>query len=153
MNYTKILGATDFSESGDLALKRAAELAMAFDARLIAFHVLPEPDAPSPLIPHYYPDPTTEAIDQAKAAAAVELRARVPEPLRQSGLDIEYLVTFGDPASEILELDVKRQPDLIVVATHGRRGWERWIMGSVAERVVQMAKADVLAVRDRRGEA
>jgi nucleotide-binding universal stress UspA family protein len=150
LEYRNILGATDFSEHGDVALRRAAELAAAGDARLIAFHVLPEPEAPSPLLAHYDVELTKEKIEKAKADAVVELRARIPEALRQSGLEIEYLVSFGDPASEILEADAKHHPDLIVVSTHGRRGWQRWIMGSVAERVLQMAKADVLAVRRRK---
>ena len=149
MKYETILGATDFSEHGDAALGRAAALAASSNARLIAFHVLPEPEAPSPLLAHYDVEVTKDRIEQAKREAAAELEKRIPEALRQAGLDVEYLVSFGDPASEILEADAKRHPDLIVVSTHGRRGWQRWIMGSVAERVLQMAKADVLAVRRR----
>lgn len=148
MEYRTILGATDFSEHGDLALRRAAELAVAGDAALIALHVLPEPVTPSPLIAHYDVELSQEKIDAAKAEAVVALRERIPEAIR-GRLEVEYAVRFGDPASEILEADARLHPDLIVLSTHGRRGWQRWIMGSVAERILQMAKADVLAVRRR----
>jgi len=66
----------------------------------------------------------------------------------ESGIEIAYDVRVGDPASEILAFDAQNNPDLIVLATHGRRGWGRWIMGSVSERVVQMAHADVLTIRE-----
>lgn len=149
MKYQKILGATDFSEHGDRALIRAAQLAAEGGACLIALHVLPEPDSPSPLIAHYGGEWSAEKVAKVKADAAEMLRERIPAELRDGSLEIEYAVELGDPASEILEVDAKRRPDLIVLATHGRRGWQRWIMGSVAERVLQMAKADVLAVRNR----
>ena len=57
------------------------------------------------------------------------------------------VVKVGDPAQEILVFDAAEKPNLIVVATHGRRGWHHWVIGSVAERVVQLARADVLAIR------
>lgn len=149
MRYSHILGATDFSELGDLALRSAAELAAANSARLTLAHVLPEPQAPSPLFPHYY-DVHTDASrrDEAKTAAEQALLERVPEAVRSSGIAIDWVVRFGDPATEILAIDSELHPDLIVLATHGRRGISRWIMGSVAERVMASARADVLAVRE-----
>ena len=148
MKYQKILATTDFSEQGDLALRRAAELALESGACLIAMHVLPEPESPSPLIAHYGGEWSADKVAQVRADALAVLRERIPAELRDS-MKVEYAIEIGDPANEILEMDRERQPDLIVLATHGRRGWQRWIMGSVAERVVQMARADVLAVRDR----
>ena len=148
MDYEHILGSTDFSELGDLALRKAATLAMATGARLTALTVLPQPEIPSPLISHYEVRTDEGRLEKAKVAAADALRDRIPDAVHGSGIDIEYTVRVGDPASEILSVDAAEHPDLIVLATHGRRGWRRWIMGSVSERVVQMAHADVLAVRE-----
>ncbi len=149
MEYEHILGATDFSELGDIALKRAAELAIANDARLTVVHVLAELEAPSPLFAHYVVESDEDQRTKAKAAAIAALRDRLAPEVRESGIEIRYEVAIGDPAAELLRMDVRLKPDLIVLATHGRRGWQHWIMGSVAERVVQMAQADVLTVRTR----
>lgn len=153
MDYQHILGSTDFSPFGDLALRKAATLAAATGARLTVLTVLPQPESPSPLISHYEVQTDEGRLEKAKAAAVEALRERIPEPVHASGIEIQCLVEVGDPASEILRIDAKERPDLIVVATHGRRGWRRWIMGSVSERVVQMAHADVLAVRDHDEES
>lgn len=147
MDYDHILGATDFSTLGDIALQRAARLAKASGASLTALHVLPEPEMPSPLFAHYEVKTDASKLEHAKKEAIAALRERIPEEVLESNVEIRYEIRVGDPASEILTADVQLHPDLIVLATHGRRGWRRWIMGSVAERIVQMAHADVLAVR------
>lgn len=148
MRYFHILGATDFSDLGDLAVQRAIELALASSARLTLVHVLPEPEAPSPLVARYY-DVSTDAerLRKAKADAEAALRERVPESARSAGLAVEVDVRVGDAASEILAAEVERRPDLVVIATHGRTGVARWVMGSVATRVMGHAKGDVLVVR------
>jgi nucleotide-binding universal stress UspA family protein len=148
LRYAHIIGATDFSELGDLATKRAIELAVASKSRLTLLHVLPEPQAPSPLLAHYYDvNITAEHVAEAKAAAQKALAERVPEEAKASGIEIVYEVRMGDPATEILTAEAHGHADLVVISTHGRRGLSRWIMGSVAERVLTHAKADVLAVR------
>lgn len=147
MTYSHILAATDFSELGDLALVRAVELAGQIGARLTALHVLAEPRSPSPLYPHYETKTDDSRLARAREEARAALVERVPEGIRDE-CKVSYLVHLGDPAGEILRADAQLRPDLIVVATHGRRGWDRFIMGSVAQRVVQLAHADVLAVRD-----
>ncbi len=150
MRYQHILGATDFSEHGDLALRSAAELAAASQAKLTVIHVLPEPQAPSPLMPRYYDVHTDQRrVAEAEAAARKALEERVPEAAERAGIEIAVEVRVGDPATEILAAEAHLHPDLIVLSTHGRRGLSRWIMGSVAERVMASAKADVLAVRPR----
>ncbi len=148
MRYQHILAATDFSEHGDLAVRSAAELAVANRAKLTVLHVLPEPTSPSPLVPHYFDaHADREALEKAEAAAQQVLAERVPEDARDAGIELAFEVRVGDPATEILAAEAHAHPDLIVVATHGRRGLSRWIMGSVAQRVMGHARADVLAVR------
>jgi nucleotide-binding universal stress UspA family protein len=58
------------------------------------------------------------------------------------------VVYTGDIVSSILEAQKKYQPDLLVMATHGRRGLSRMFLGSVAEAVVRKATCPVLTVRD-----
>jgi len=147
VEYRHILGATDFSELGDLALARAAELAAAAGARLTVLTVLPQPEVPSPLVAHYEITSVASRREEALEAAREALAARVPDAARDAGLAIAYEVRIGDPVDELLGADVELAPDLIVLGTHGRRGWSRIVMGSVSERVVQLARADVLTVR------
>jgi nucleotide-binding universal stress UspA family protein len=80
------------------------------------------------------------------AAAALQQRAAA------SDLTLAYEVRCGDAADEILAVDAQLRPDLIVLATHGRRGLARFVMGSVTVRVLENARADVLAVRRDRDE-
>lgn len=149
MEYDHILAATDFSKLGDLAVSRACGLADAGAVSLTLLHVLPTPEAPSPIFAHYEVGLPKSKLDEAKAKAREMLEARVPDALREKEIEVRFEVRVGDPASEILACGVEHEPDLIVLATHGRRGWRRWVMGSVAERIVQMAQADVLAIRER----
>lgn len=59
----------------------------------------------------------------------------------------EHRLMTGSPASAILEMAEREQVNLIVMATHGRTGLLRVLMGSVAEEVVRMAKCPVLTVK------
>lgn len=149
MQYQHILGATDFSPLGDLALRRAAGLAVESGAKLTAMTVLPQPQMPSPLISHYEVKTDPGRRERAREAAVAALEERLASALGEATLEVEYVVRVGDPADEILWADGQLSPDLIVLATHGRRGLQRFLMGSVCERVVQLAEADVLAVRER----
>ena len=79
--------------------------------------------------------------------AAVYLDGKVEE-LRVSGLDrVVATAIEGDPASEIIDIDVKTPNSMIVMSTHGRSGVGRWVLGSVAEKVVQHSGAPVLLIR------
>lgn len=148
MRYKHILAATDFSDLGDLAVATAAELAVVQRARLTLVYVLPELPTPSPLVAHYY-DARQDAERLRKALASAEqgLRARIPAAVEEAGIAVDVDVRRGDPATEILAAEAHYRPSLIVIATHGRTGITRWIMGSVAQRVTGHAKADVLVVR------
>ena len=85
-----------------------------------------------------------EAMQQE---AATYLDGKVEE-LRADGLERVIATAIeGDPASEIIDIDVKTPNSLIVMSTHGRSGVGRWVLGSVAERVIQHSGAPVLLIR------
>lgn len=69
-----------------------------------------------------------------------------------AGLHAEVLLERGDAAGRILAVSAERKADLIVMATHGRSGLKRWVLGSVAERVMRAAEVPVLLVRAREAE-
>lgn len=70
--------------------------------------------------------------------------ARVAEPLRTGGARVETKVLAGDAAERILLYTLEKSPALVVMATHGRSGIQRWTRGSVAERVLRECRAPVL---------
>ncbi|MGZ9220034.1 MAG: universal stress protein, partial [Candidatus Binatia bacterium] len=70
--------------------------------------------------------------------------------LRADGVDpVTATVIEGDAANEIVELAAGSPQSFIAMSTHGRSGVGRWVLGSVAERVVQYSRAPVLLVRAR----
>lgn len=144
-----ILIPVDFSEHSARALTYGATMAKKLDARVIAIHVLR---------PAYRYIPLEEAVwgaavtvdelskileDNAKQDFDTFL-AKQPETVRSL---IEQEIATGDPAHAALDRAEKGDVDLIVVGSHGREGVSRWVMGSVAERIVRHAHCPVLVVR------
>ena len=85
--------------------------------------------------------------DEIRREAETYIDGKVDE-MRGEGLaNVIATIIEGDPASEIIDLGLKTPNDLIVMSTHGRSGLERWALGSVAEKVVQLSRDPVLLVR------
>lgn len=143
MNIRSILCPTDFSEFSRRALEHAVTVARWYGAELTVIHVYPFMavlGGDAPYIPSGLPlDATTRArfLSDLEAAA---------EPARAAGVKSTLLLLEGDPSEEILRRARTAPTDLIVMGTHGRRGFDRWILGSVAGRVVHKARCAVLTV-------
>lgn len=130
----------DETEAAKRALARAAELATAFDAKVIVTsvaQVLVGAAAARGIGPLDPVDPPELHREELKHAAAF---------LGERGIDAEYTVALGDPATEILELAESRGADLIVVGTREARLLERLIDPSVSGAVQRRAHCDVLIV-------
>jgi nucleotide-binding universal stress UspA family protein len=147
--YEHILAATDFSELGDRAVERAASLALSAGAQLTLLHVVDENEAPSPLYAHYMvPDHLTQRARAEKAGEAA-LRDRIPKELIDAAIGVVVVVRVGRPADAIVSVIREHDIDLVVLASHGRRGVQRLLLGSVTEMVVRETRslrADVLVV-------
>lgn len=142
-----ILAPTDFSEQADAAVAYAADLARKFDARLILLYVFD-----LPLIVGTYDEDlhVPGGVDPGKFesmgdAAAGKLEA-LADRYEARGIDVEPRVVEGGPAPEIVKAARALEADLLVMGTHGRRGLDRWILGSVAASVVRSAPCPVLTV-------
>jgi nucleotide-binding universal stress UspA family protein len=120
----QVLLATDFSRAAQAAVPVAVEQARRFGARLHLLTVVWPAADPAP--------------DPRLAGLAGELQG--------SGVPIVTAVESGIPAAEIVRYARRNGIDLIVIGTHGRTGFTRALVGSVAERVVRTAPCAVLTV-------
>jgi nucleotide-binding universal stress UspA family protein len=105
-------------------------------------HVL-QPSAPAP--PQMAPGYAPELDDQKKPALA--LVERIAGELRSAGFTVDTAVEVGDIRERIIDSAAEWGADLIVVGSHGRRGVQRFLLGSVAEFVARHAKCSVEIVR------
>jgi len=80
-----------------------------------------------------------------------EARLSLKEVADEEGLirdRLSLVVLHGHPADAIVRFAHDQTNDLLVIATHGRTGWRRSVFGSVAERVIRLARCPVLTIRD-----
>ncbi|HWR90382.1 MAG TPA: universal stress protein [Dissulfurispiraceae bacterium] len=146
MEVKKILFPTDFSEGALNALPYAVDLAKSYGAKLSMLHVMYDISTSSGLyVPHISVD---EMYKEMEASARKELE-RFGLDLRRDMKDIEFTVLRGVPYEEILKFAEKNAIDLIVIGTHGRKGLDRVLFGSTAERVVRNATCPVMTVRGK----
>jgi nucleotide-binding universal stress UspA family protein len=143
----RILFASDFSKASARAFETALMLAKAHGTTLTVLHVL----APfTPIMPEQYiGSQTWEQIDlQVRKRAKQEL-ARLVGRARNAGLRTTGLLAEGEPARQIVRMARSRKAGLIVVGTHGRTGFSKLFLGSIASRVVATAQCPVVTVRGK----
>lgn len=73
----------------------------------------------------------------------------IEERLKAKGFEVESHVRYGDEAEEILSYSSKIGIDLIAMSTHGRSGVKRWLLGTVAEKILRYATKPILLVRSK----
>ncbi len=147
MKIRTILFPTDFSRCAEAAFTQAAYLAARFDAELHVLHVIASDalDADHPL--SYFPLSEEEVAEQLHLSVGKRLEAAI-EARRDDEVRVRSAYVQKPEAAEgILAYADEHDVDLIVMGTHGRRGIKRFLMGSVAEKVVRSAKCPVLTVR------
>lgn len=135
-----ILVPTDFSETAHHGVLYAADLARKVGAKLHLLHVylIPTPPAGGAGASAFF--------DENEEAVADRLQL-VAQDIQKSGVSVGTTVTTGDPSRAIVQAADEVGADLIVIGTHGRRGVQRLLLGSVAETVLRHAHCPVLAVR------
>ncbi len=145
--FRKILCPTDFSEPSYEALKWANALAVQFKAALIVVHAIPGlPTLASAHVGAAYKIDLDDYGRRLEGEARETLESLVKNRISPE-IRSRVIVIHGDPAKELVKAAGDEQADLIVMATHGRSGLERLVMGSVAERVVRLAPCPVLTIR------
>jgi nucleotide-binding universal stress UspA family protein len=151
--YQRILVAIDESATSELALKEAALLSKEQDATLRLAHVIDDTLAyTAVLMPH-------ELSPQQLLERQAELRRLGDDVLSrgaatasdlgaQAETTLLTIAETGDRVYDAIEQEATRWPaDLVVIGTHGRRGFRRLLLGSVAEGLIRVTTKPVLLVR------
>ncbi|MFA9516091.1 universal stress protein [Halopenitus sp. H-Gu1] len=138
--YDQILVPTDGSPAADAAIEHAIDLADQYDARVHALYVV-DGSAYSTL------EAGSEIVVEALESEGEEATERVSKTAEESGVETVTSVVHGTAYRTILEYVEDNDIDLIVMGTHGRQGLDRYLLGSVTERVVRTADVPVLTVR------
>ncbi len=143
----KILCPTDFSEPSYEAIKAAGELAFHFESELCLLHVVsPIPPVPMGAQPSGFNVPLYEQQLEVSSKRSLE---EIIHQMEWKDLQVRLVVLRGNAAEEIVRTSEEENADLIVIATRGRTGLDRLIFGSVAEKVVRLAKCPVLTIASR----
>ena len=145
--YKKILVPLDGSELARKALDQAEKLAKTFNAEIILFQVVPflpiygSPELVTPLI-----------VDEKQRESAEKYLTNLAEELKKRGLKVTTMVRTGQQvAVEIIDFAKETGVDLIVMCTHGRSGITRWVLGSVAHKVLTRTETPILLLPLKRG--
>ena len=144
MQLNKILCAVDLTEHSKQVAEIAAMLAKSTGSRLIIIYVVPSLNHIS-LVSQATAD---KFVDEVMSGAEKAIETFVAENF--AGLQVTAKVIVGYAAEEIIAHADQERVDMIVMGTHGRKGLDRILFGSVAEKVVRNAQQPVLTIRPAR---
>ncbi|MFA4957512.1 MAG: universal stress protein [Candidatus Methanoperedens sp.] len=153
--YKKILIATDGSVHTEKAITHAIELAKLTGAQLHAVYVVSLVHPPDTLDINSSHDPgssisidvSIEGLKKILRHEGDEAIRYIEEQAKRDGVDVRKWIIEGQPAKEILKLAEEESVDIIVMGTLGRSGIEKFLLGSVADKVVRGSRIPVLVVR------
>lgn len=144
LQLKKILVPLDFSETGRLAMEHAAELAKRTKAELTIVHVMP-------LTPYYFeiPEPIFLIGEQE------EMRRTLNEKLKDTAHELtekhklvpKTILLEGRVANNIIQAARDEKSDLVIMGTHGAKGFEELFIGSNAQKVVNLAPCPVITIQ------
>ncbi|MFC6988830.1 universal stress protein [Haloplanus sp. GCM10025708] len=144
--YDDILVPTDGSTAAEEAITHAVDVASQYGARLHALYVVDvgpyvTMEAGSEMVLNALQEEGEQAVKQVESAAD------------EAGVEVQTAVVTGTAFREIVDYVDSNDVDLVVMGTHGRKGIDRYLLGSVTERVVRSVDVPVMTVRQRSAES
>lgn len=144
MILDRLLLPTDFSACADQALSHAIAVAERFDAELHILHVVNELD------PDWYgisdaDDRAVKLRDQIQAEARDRLHELAPDTALDTTVALQHSFDVADSVTGYVD---EHAIDLVVMGTHGRRGFDRLMLGNVADKVIRHTACPVMTVRE-----
>ena len=143
--YDSILVPTDGSSHADAAIEHALDLAERYDATLHALYVV---DISYPYADFGTAGVNWDTVTDAQEGQGEQATATVRERGEERGIPVETEVRQSTSIyGPILDYVDDNDIDLLVMGTHGRRGLDRYLLGSVTEKIVRLADVPVLTVK------
>lgn len=140
--YRKILVPLDGSKLAEAVLPHAMALAKALGAQVTLFSVVRAHVGVTEPVFH-----VVEEVLRQEEAQAVKYLEEKAQNLRAQGLKVDVRVMEGDPGTEIIRVAGKEGFDIVILATHGLTGSDRWDMGNVSDKVVKGCRVPVFLIR------
>ncbi|MCO8245610.1 MULTISPECIES: universal stress protein [unclassified Haladaptatus] len=137
--YERILLPTDGTPSTERAIEQALELADMCGASIHVLSVVDKTIVPT--------DVRADILYDELESECAEAVAEVEAAANEAGIDVETMIEHGTPYKIILDYVDEHDIDCIVMGTHGRKGLDRYLLGSVTAKVVRLSKIPVLTVR------
>lgn len=140
VSFKRILLATDFSEASERALSYAIAFCARYMSDLFIVHAtVPEPREPIPM------DPLPRELDRPRMEGERQMK-RLGKSARLKDLPHNLIVDKGEVWPVLSSVIEREHIDLLIMGTHGRRGFRKLALGSVAEEVLHLAPCPVLTV-------
>lgn len=151
MSFDKIMACVDFSEISHRVVKVAMELASLAKAQVLIVHVV-EKEVPllvseGIVIPKVEIEKFNEIYRIMEEKAKEKLKEMTKEIQGEWKVEVTPFVLVGEPFDLLLDKAEEEKVNLIVVGSHGKKGVERLLLGSVSEKVARKAPCSVLVVR------
>lgn len=142
--FKKILIPLDGSDLAEAAIGTAREMLAGTDAQLLLLQVMPA------LRPDWYPHGVAqlEPIMKEQLAQAHTYIRQTATRLEEQGYTVQAdVVEAVDVAGAILDYAALHHVDLLAISSHGRSGLQRWLLGSVADKIIHASSIPVLLIR------
>jgi nucleotide-binding universal stress UspA family protein len=137
----RLLVPIDFSDASGVAIDHAKEIALTYGAEIDLLHVVDEPTFPAAYGDDLARFPTEEVLDRVETQLATMARNDI-------GYEhVQVAARTGSPAGVILDYIDEKDIDFVVIASHGRTGLDRMLLGSITERVLRRSPTPVFVVK------
>ena len=153
INFKKIMIATDGSDCSVLAANRGIELARLSGGTVYAVHVVPtaylfpmDGDYFSSMGVNPYWEPMYETMYEALNKHGQQTVDYVKGLGEAKGIKVEPILLEGHPAEELIRYAEEEGIDIVIMGTHGKKGLDRLLLGSVAENLVRHSKVPIMVV-------
>lgn len=136
--FEKILVPLDGSDCAEIVLPKVEKLAKDLKASIALLRVV---------IAHAFPGADSTDAEVKVVREAEQYLSKLEEGLKKKGLKVDSHVRYGNDAEEILDHAAQKDIDIVAMTTHGRGGVKRFLLGSVAEKVLRHSPKPVFLVR------
>ena len=142
----KILVPTDFSKDSDSAFRMALSIAATYQARIFLLHVISKQSLADYCLDQNLVD---RFLNESIVFSNEKLQEVIDKNQQKGNIKVIPDIRNGQPYEEILKEAFDRKIDLIVIASHGKTGLQKYFIGSVTEKVMKEAKCPVLLIRSQ----